>query len=56
MTNYLLAGTPLSILGFIAILANATDYLFGWPSAPSGTFIFGILAVVLGVYLSKKKN
>lgn len=55
MTNYRLAGTLLSILGFIAILVNAADYLFGWPAAPSGTFIFGLLAAFLGMYLSKKK-
>jgi len=54
MVKYRLVGTFLSVLGFIVIVLNATDYLMGWPGAPTGFFVFGLFFVMFGQYLSKK--
>ena len=44
----------LLIIGLVLCIANAVDYLGGYNMLPGGFTVFGILLVVLGMYMGKK--
>lgn len=49
------AGLIMAAAGFVLILANALDYLFGWEANLVPLFIIGIMLVVVGTSLSARK-
>ena len=49
-------GLILAIMGFFLILLNAIDYLANWQNVPSGLTVIGLMFVVVGIALGKKKK
>jgi hypothetical protein len=46
--GYIMAG-----IGFVMILVNALDYIFGWNYISSAIGIIGLIFVAIGMKLSK---
>jgi hypothetical protein len=47
--GYIMAG-----IGFVMILVNALDYIFGWNYISSAIGIIGLIFVAIGMKLSKQ--
>jgi hypothetical protein len=51
MKNY---GLMLTVVGFIFIVINAVEYIFGWLKVHDSLFIFGLVFVAVGMTMVKK--
>ena len=47
------AGTVMSVVGFLMILANALDYLLGWQGDFTPLWMMGLVVVVIGMHISR---
>ncbi len=48
------AGTIMSAVGFLMILANALDYILGWQAEFTPLWMMGLVVVVIGMHISRE--
>ena len=49
--NYKVAGITTLIIGIVSLLAKVVDYFTGWFSLSNIPLFFGIVCVLIGLYL-----
>lgn len=52
----LISGYVMAIIGFLLILYNALNYIFGWNAGSTPLFVIGIVFVVVGMGIVKKSR
>ena len=52
----LISGYVMAIIGFLLILYNALNYIFGWNAGSTPLSVMGIVFVVVGMGIVKKSR
>jgi hypothetical protein len=54
--NKRFSGYFMTIIGFILILINAVNYIFGWEFKSTPLVILGLIFVVIGLKIAKENK
>ena len=54
--NAIISGYIMAIIGFLLILYNALNYIFGWNEGSTPLSVIGIVFVAVGMGIVKKSS